>query len=123
MLEEIDGPGVVAGEEGCIGGGEMETDRWGSGNRTVGRAPQNGEGSVARDIGLRAGRGTEGLRCAPTSGVAVRLVTLGTGFGLDCATVCAFFLSLSLSLSRSRSLSFFSLLLSRFSSSVFSTAR
>lgn len=27
VLEEMDGPGVVGGEERCIGGGVIETDR------------------------------------------------------------------------------------------------
>ena len=107
VREEMDGPGVVGGEEG-IGGGENDAERWRLGMTIWGLACQK-EDACARGMGSVAFFG------ATAAGAAVEEDALGCA-GLSVALgagLTRFLSALSLSFSFSRSLrSFFSRFLS-----------
>jgi hypothetical protein len=106
VLDEIDGPGVVGGEEG-IGGGVTETERCVVARRNTGREPQVEEVGVSKrkSLGCKVVSAMEGIVSwwAPDS-----------PFTGSCWTDLALFLTLSRA--------FLSLRLSRFMSSADSTA-
>ena len=106
VLDEMEGPGVVGGEEG-IGGGVTETERWVVARRNTGREPQVEEVGVSKRKSLecKVVSAMEGMvsRWAPDS-----------PFTGSCWADLALFLTLSRA--------FLSLRLSRFMSSDDSTA-
>ena len=116
VLEEMDGPGVVGGDEG-ISGGVSERDRWRVAMLMVGRAYQKEEVDATAVVVLGGGAGRLAVEEDAATGTLAVLV-LGTGLGLSAGLERAFarFLSFSRSF-----FSFFRVRLSS-SSSAFSTA-